>query len=100
MSNIENRRWVIIPTCFITSVNFSNILETNKDTLRYSLDNQKTFIKYNYYQQPNFLSGITCFCSDCGCSDNMWCMQGITEYNHNEIHAILATTEWSDYSNI
>lgn len=100
MSNFTNRKWVIIPSCFVTSVNFSKVLQTSKDTLRYSLDNTKTFIKYDSVRQPNFLSSITCFCIDCGCSEDMWCMQGITEYNHSEILTILQTNEWSDYSNI
>jgi len=100
MSYIENRKWVIIPSCFITCVDFSKVLQNNKNTLRYSLDKQKTFIKYDSDIQPTFLSNITCFCTDCGCSDDMWCMNGITEYNHSEILAILNTTEWTDYTNI
>lgn len=97
--SFENRRWIIIPTCFLNSVDFSSILENNPQTLRYSLDKSKTFIKYDD-SKPKFISNITCLCPKCGCSENNWCMTGITELKHNEILSILSTTEWTDYSQV
>ena len=100
MSNqdtLTQRKWVIIPDCFVTSVDFNSVLENGITSLRYSVDNTKTFIKYDSLQQPDFLSSITCLCATCGCTDGAWCMQGITEYSHSEILTILATTEWSRY---
>ena len=97
--SLNNRKWVIIPSCFVTSVNFNQILENNKNTLRYSLDGSKTFIKYDT-EMPCCLSNITCFCNNCGCSEDSWCMTGITELNHSEILNILATEEWTDYNNV
>jgi len=65
----ENRKWVIIDKDDVSSVDFSQVLETSADTLRYSVDGNKTFVKYEG-SQPSFLSGKT-------------------EYSHSEILAIL-----------
>ena len=65
----KNRRWVIIDKDEVGSVDFSKVLETSADTLRYSNDGNKTFVKYEG-SQPSFLTGKT-------------------EYNHSEILAIL-----------
>ena len=43
----ENRRWLVIPTDKIDDVNFDQVLEPNKESLRKSLDNSETFIKYH-----------------------------------------------------
>jgi len=73
----ENRRWVIIDKDEVSSVDFSQVLQTSADTLRYSNDGSKTFVKYEG-SQPSFLSGKT-------------------EYSHVEILAILSNEdgEWS-----
>ena len=65
----ENRKYVIIDKDDVSSVDFSQVLETSADTLRYSTDDSQTFVKYEG-TQPSFLSGKT-------------------EYNHSEILAIL-----------
>ena len=65
----ENRKYVIIDRDDVSSVDFSQVLETSADTLKYSLDGNKTFVKYEG-SQPSFLSGKT-------------------EYNHSQILAIL-----------
>ena len=65
----ENRRWVIIDKDEVDSIDFTKVLENSKDTLRYSVDKSKTFVKYEG-SQPSFLSGKT-------------------EYTHAQILAIL-----------
>ena len=65
----ENRKWVIINRNEVSSVDFSKVVETSVNTLRYSTDGSKTFVKYEG-SQPSFLSGKT-------------------EYSHSEILAIL-----------
>ena len=65
----ENRKYLIISKDEVSSVDFSQVLETSADTLKYSLDGNKTFVKYEG-SQPSFLSGKT-------------------EYNHSQILAIL-----------
>jgi len=76
----ENRKFVIIGKDEVSSVDFSQVQETSADTLRYSLDGNKTFVKYEG-SQPSFLSGKN-------------------EYSHSEILAILndADGEWTDDS--
>ena len=66
---LENRKWVIISKDDVSSVDFSQVMETSAETLRYSNDKSKTFVKYEG-SQPSFLAGKT-------------------EYSHSEILAIL-----------
>lgn len=47
--NYENRRYLIIPTSITGSINFTQVLETSIDTLRLSVDETKTFVKYEVY---------------------------------------------------
>tara|TARA_R100001594_G_scaffold112383_1_gene147237 strand:+ start:194 stop:442 length:249 start_codon:yes stop_codon:yes gene_type:complete len=68
-----NRRWVIIDKDEVDSIDFSKVLQSSKDTLRYSVDGSKTFVKYEG-SKPSFLSGKT-------------------EYNHTEILAILSAND-------
>ena len=75
----ENRKWVIIGRGDVSSVDFSQVLETSADTLRYSNDESKTFVKYEG-SQPSFLSGKT-------------------EYTHSQILAILNDVDGEWYTN-
>lgn len=70
------RTYVIINSSDVSSVDFSKVAETSADTLRYSLDGSKTFVKFEG-DAPAFLDGKT-------------------QYTHSEILDILATEEWSD----
>jgi hypothetical protein len=70
-----SRKYVIIDKAEVSSVDFSKVLETSADTLRYSVDGSKTFVKYEG-EQPSFLSGKT-------------------ENSHSEILEILGTAEWT-----
>ena len=69
-----NRKYVIITASEVSSVDFSKVLETSANTLRYNNDNSKTFVKYEG-DQPSFLDGKT-------------------EYNHDEILIELAKDSW------
>jgi len=70
-----SRSYVIINTSELSSVDFNQVLETSADTLRYSIDGSKTFVKYEG-DQPSFLSGKQ-------------------EYTHEEILSILIGPEWT-----
>lgn len=65
----ENRIYVIIEADEVSSVDFSKVMQTAANTLRYSLDGSKAILKY-IGSQPSFL-------------------EGKTEYTHSEISAIL-----------
>lgn len=62
-------KYVIIESSDVSSVDFSQVLETNSDTLRYNNDDTKTFVKFEG-NTPSFLDGET-------------------QYTHSEILAIL-----------
>tara|TARA_R110002012_G_C11549262_1_gene602298 strand:- start:50 stop:289 length:240 start_codon:yes stop_codon:yes gene_type:complete len=70
----ENRKYVIINASEVGSVNFSQIHETSASTLRYSLDNSQTFVKFEG-DTPSFLDGKT-------------------QYNHSQIKTILSGEDW------
>ena len=72
----ENRKYVIIESSEVSSVNFSEVMETSLNTLRYSIDGTKTFVKFEGVT-PSFL-------------------EGKTEYNHSEILNILSGSEWTE----
>jgi len=71
-----SRTYVIIDADEVSSVNFSEVGETSASTLRFSLDGEKTFVKFEG-STPDFLDGKT-------------------QYTHSEILTILATSEWTD----
>ena len=74
----ENRKYVIIDKNDVSSVDFSKVIETSANTLRYSLDGSKTFVKYEG-NKPSFLIGKA-------------------DYSHSEILALLNDTggDWWD----
>ena len=57
--NYPNRKFVIILSDEVSSVDFSLVLETSADTLRYNNDNTKTFVKFDQDTTPSFLNGKT-----------------------------------------
>ena len=79
MTRFENRRWVIFPVSELSKVDFSKVIEPNENSLRKSVDNSKTFIKWDG-DTPSFVSSIS-----------------NTEgpYTHSEILTILATDAWT-----
>jgi hypothetical protein len=75
----SNRKFVIISSDEVSSVDFSLVLETSADTLRYNNDNTKTFVKFDQDTTPSFLDGKT-------------------QYTHSEILSILNDTSGEWYS--
>ena len=74
--------YVIIEAEYLEYVDFSKVKEDSPDTLRYSLDGKKFFVKYES-EQPEFIYSIT--------KDAI----GLEEYNHAEIIEILSGSEWT-----
>jgi len=74
VSMIKN--YVIIDASDVSSIDFDQVMETSAQTLRFSLDGSKTFVKFEG-STPSFL-------------------EGKTQYDHSEILTILATDEWTD----
>ena len=71
----ENRKYVIIDASEVSSVDFSKVVETSADTLRYSLGDSQTLVEFEG-DTPSFL-------------------EGETQYTHSEILNILRGPEWT-----
>jgi len=71
---MSHRTYITIKTTQIDAIDFNEVNE-NKDTLRYSVDGTKTFVKFEG-DTPSFLDGKT-------------------HYTHSEILNILRGPEWT-----
>ena len=69
------KTYVIIDASEVVNVDFAQVQETSADTLRYSLDGSKTFVKFEG-DTPSFLIGEP-------------------QYDHAEMLNILAGADWS-----
>ena len=75
----ENRNYLIFNMSEVDTIDFSEVLESSVDTLRLSIDEEKSFIKWDG-NTPSFVSDLT-----------------DTEgpYSHTEILEILSEEEWT-----
>ena len=75
----EHRHYIIFPVDQLNLIDFNTVLETSADTVRKSVDNTKTFVKWDD-AQPACISFLT-----------------NTEgpYTHDEMISLLATSEWT-----
>ena len=69
------RTYVILTADEVDHINFDEVIEDSADTLRFSLDGSKTFVKFTG-ETPSFL-------------------EGKTTSTHSEMLAILETAEWT-----
>ena len=76
VNNSTMRTYVIINSSDVSSVDFSKVAETSADTLRYSLDGTKTFVKFEG-DTPSFLIGEP-------------------QYDQEEMLSILSGADWTD----
>jgi hypothetical protein len=76
----ENRRFVIFNVAELSVINFSQVYETSEETVRKSVDQTKTFVKYDI-PQPSSVSSLT---------------TKSNEYTYDEILQILLTPEWTN----
>jgi hypothetical protein len=75
-----NREFMIFNVSELPQIDFSQVLETSADTVRKSVDEQKTFVKWDG-TMPD-------------CVANLTTKEG--PYTYDEILAILSTPEWSN----
>ena len=68
------RKYVIIDAGEVSSVDFSQVMQTSASTLRYKLDGSQTLVKFEG-STPSFLNGKT-------------------QYTHSEIITILRNSDW------
>jgi hypothetical protein len=80
MSNIfENREYLILPVSELTKVDFNLVLETSAETVRKSIDETKTFVKWDG-ETPAFVATIS------GAEG---------PYTYSEILDVLTGVEWT-----
>ena len=101
----ENRKYLIIPSSIVDNINFTQVHETSKDTLRYSVDGTKTFVKYDLITyEEDFVQTITN--AETGEPMATTIPAGTygrpsiydpsyPEYTHEEILQVLSTEEWT-----
>ncbi len=102
----ENRRWLVIPTSIIDDIDFNQVHESNADSLRKSIDETLTFVKY----EVNVIEETyteTFWDVDTNQEMTNTIEAGVygrpsiysddyTEYNHSEILELLETEEWTE----
>jgi len=74
-----DRRFVIFNVTELNQVNFKQVFETDISTVRKSIDETKTFVKYDM-PQPSSVASLT---------------TKSQEYTYDEMLTILATPEWT-----
>tara|TARA_R100000458_G_scaffold35026_1_gene32422 strand:+ start:4214 stop:4450 length:237 start_codon:yes stop_codon:yes gene_type:complete len=74
--NFENRKWVILNVSDITDEMISKAIQSDRDSLRKSLDNSKAILKWD--------------------GDTPSCFDGMTTYTHGEIRTELAGSDWGE----
>ena len=72
-SVFDHRHYVIISSSDVPNIDFTQVMETSAETLRFSLDDTLTFVKY----EGDMPSSVTA------------CSSKSQEYSHSEILAIL-----------
>jgi hypothetical protein len=77
----DNREFMIFNVSELGTINFTQVLETSADTVRKSVNQTKTFVKWDGQVIPQ-------------------CVQDLTTkegpYTYNEMLTILSTPEWTD----
>ena len=82
--HFENREYLIIPVSELYKVNFDQVLETSAGTVRKSVDQTKTFVKWDG-AEPAFAATIS------GAEG---------PYSYDEILNILTGVDWTAERNI
>ena len=79
MTNYETRQFMIFNVSELGTVDFTQVLETSQDTVRRSVDETKTFVKWEG-DIPSSIKSLTT-------------KEG--PYTYTEIKTILSGTEWT-----
>ena len=75
----DNRKFMIFNVSELQDINFTEVLETSAETVRKSVDGQKTFVKWDGTMPE--------------CVTNLVTKEG--PYTYDEIILILDTPEWT-----
>ena len=80
LQDYETRNFMIFNISELPNIDFTQVLETSMDTVRKSVDQTKTFVKWDGEIIPSSV-------------DSLLTKEG--PYTYEEILVILATEEWS-----
>ena len=80
LQEYNDRKFMIFNVLELTQIDFTQVLETSIDTVRKSVDQTKTFVKWDGVI-PDSVNNLTT-------------KEG--PYTYDEILIILSTTEWTD----
>jgi len=80
LQEYENREFMIFNVSELNKIDFTQVLETSEETVRKSVDETKTFVKWDG-ETPECISTLTT-------KDG--------PYTYDEILVILSTPEWSN----
>ena len=80
LQEYDNREFMIFSVTELDQIDFTQVLETSIDTVRKSVDELKTFVKWDGAMPE--------------CVSNLTTKEG--PYNYDEILQILSTPEWTD----
>lgn len=80
LQDYDNRRFMIFNVSELNQIDFNTVLETSADTVRKSVNETKTFVKWDG-TMPS-------------CVSNLTTKEG--PYTYEEILIILSTPEWTD----
>ena len=82
---LEHRSYVIFSTSELSVIDFDQVLEDSVDTVRKSIDQSKTLVKWDGESVPSSVQQLTT-------------SEGI--YNNDEIFVIMNTDEWTSYDTL
>ena len=80
LQEYDNRRFMIFNVSELNQIDFNTVLETSSDTVRKSINETKTFVKWDGMMPT--------------CVSNLTTKEG--PYTYEEILTILSTPEWTD----
>jgi hypothetical protein len=78
---MEPKNYIIFNVSELDQIDFNQVFETSADTVRKSVDQTLTFVKYATEEMPSSVAGLET-------------KQG--PYSHEEILEILASPEWTN----
>ena len=101
----QNRRWLVIPASIIDDIDFNQVHEPNVESLRKSIDETLTFVKYEVnvveetytetFEDIETGEEVTNTVEAGTYGRPSIYSEEYTEYNHSEILELLSTEQWT-----
>jgi len=102
----QNRRWLVIPTNIIGDIDFNQVHQSNVESLRKSVDETLTFVKYDVnvveetytetFEDIETGEEVTNTIEAGTYGRPSVYSEEYTEYTHSEILELLSTEQWTE----